>query len=64
MTEQERERLGLPERCECGGRMLYEMEFGRIWSICDRCTPSTAFALDNLGRVVPVRPDAVVEAKE
>ncbi len=30
---------GLPRRCECGGRMLYDFDFGRVWSACDTCTP-------------------------
>lgn len=30
---------GLPKLCECGGKMLYEFDFGRVWSCCDTCSP-------------------------
>jgi len=39
MTEHERNRLGLPKNCECGGTMIYDVDFGRVWSVCDTCTP-------------------------
>ena len=29
----------LPKRCECGGKMVYVRDFGRIFSHCDTCTP-------------------------
>lgn len=29
----------LPRRCECGGRMVYERDFGRLFSCCEDCTP-------------------------
>lgn len=32
-------RKGLPKRCECGGKMVYVRDFGRIFSHCDTCTP-------------------------
>lgn len=39
MSEAERKRRGLPEFCECGGKMIYDVSFGRVWSVCDTCTP-------------------------
>lgn len=30
---------GLPIYCECGGRLLYEFAFGRIFNVCDNCSP-------------------------
>jgi hypothetical protein len=32
-------REDLPERCECGGKMEYAFDFGRVFSCCDTCTP-------------------------
>ena len=29
----------LPERCDCGGRMIYAHSLGRIFSACDTCSP-------------------------
>jgi hypothetical protein len=29
----------LPRKCECGGKMQYVLDFGRIWSACLKCTP-------------------------
>ena len=31
--------LRLPRRCECGGKMVYAFEFGRVFSHCASCTP-------------------------
>lgn len=31
--------MRLPRRCECGGRMAYDVSLGRVWSWCMRCTP-------------------------
>lgn len=28
-----------PRKCECGGRMKYERDFGRVFSYCLSCTP-------------------------
>ena len=39
LSDTERERLNLPKHCECGGRMIYDYDFGRVWSVCDTCTP-------------------------
>jgi len=39
MTERERKRRKLPKHCECGGRMLYDAQFDRVFSACDTCTP-------------------------
>jgi hypothetical protein len=33
---------GLPKRCECGGKLLYVRDFGRVFSVCDTCTPVVA----------------------
>jgi hypothetical protein len=30
---------GLPRKCECGGKMMYDYDFGRVWSWCAKCTP-------------------------
>jgi|HubBroStandDraft_6_1064221.scaffolds.fasta_scaffold484944_4 hypothetical protein len=30
---------GLPKKCECGGNMEYAFDFGRVFSVCDTCTP-------------------------
>jgi hypothetical protein len=38
MTERERKRRGLPQHCECGGKILYDLSYGRVWSCCDTCT--------------------------
>jgi hypothetical protein len=35
----QKENRPLPEFCECGGRMLYEHDFGMVFSCCDKCTP-------------------------
>lgn len=29
----------LPRKCECGGKMKYAFDFGRVWSWCEKCTP-------------------------
>ncbi len=29
----------LPKRCQCGGRMVYTHDFGRVFSYCASCTP-------------------------
>ena len=42
MTTTPREALiakPLPKRCECGGEMAYEIDFGRVFSWCKSCTP-------------------------
>lgn len=31
---------GLPKFCECGGRMVYQRQSGRVFSSCDTCTPA------------------------
>lgn len=38
-TVAEVRRRKLPEKCECGGTMLYSFSFDRVWSVCDTCTP-------------------------
>lgn len=30
---------GFPTRCDCGGKLLYEVTLGRVFSCCDTCTP-------------------------
>lgn len=44
MTERERKRRQLPKHCECGGKMIYDVSFGRMWSCCDTCTPVVTVA--------------------
>lgn len=41
MTEVYRsgQKKGLPKFCECGGKLLYEFAFGRIFNVCDTCSP-------------------------
>jgi hypothetical protein len=34
-----RRKHNLPYRCSCGGVMEYAASFGRVWSVCKRCTP-------------------------
>jgi hypothetical protein len=41
----------LPERCECGGKMLYSQGVGYLGSCCDRCTPVVVVRLP-----IPARP--------
>ena len=41
----------LPFRCECGGLMEYDYDFGRIWSHCRKCSPVTKVLLKR-GQVV------------
>lgn len=31
--------LRLPRKCECGGKMGYDFDFGIVWSWCETCTP-------------------------
>lgn len=40
-----RKQFNLPKRCECGGEMEYDYEFGRVWSGCRRCTPVVVIKL-------------------
>lgn len=35
-----RKEFHLPYRCECGGIMEYAFDFGRIFSVCRKCTPT------------------------
>lgn len=30
---------GLPKRCICGGKIEYAFSFGRVWSVCRKCSP-------------------------
>lgn len=41
ITEKERKRRRLPKKCECGGLMQYEVDFGRVFSWCNTCTATT-----------------------
>jgi hypothetical protein len=34
-----RKARNLPARCECGGRMEYQVAFERAWGVCLTCTP-------------------------
>jgi hypothetical protein len=34
-----RRKDNLPYRCECGGVMEYAVDFGRVFSVCKKCTP-------------------------
>jgi len=38
----------LPERCECGGKMLYSESLGQVFSCCDTCTPTVQITLKSL----------------
>ncbi len=45
-----RRKYGLPYRCECGGVMDYDFDFGRVWSGCKTCTPVVKIDLNKLRR--------------
>lgn len=45
---------GLPYRCECGGKMEYDFDFGRVFSCCDTCSPKTKITITKKkGKVQP-----------
>ena len=52
MTEKERRRRRLPKHCECGGRMLYNGSLGRVWSVCERCTPVVEIDVSKLTKAL------------
>jgi len=54
MLESERKRLRLPKHCECGGKMLYEVDFGRVFSCCDTCTPVVEVKVPKINVTAPV----------
>lgn len=29
----------LPRKCECGGKMGYNFDFGMVWAWCETCSP-------------------------
>jgi len=35
----------LPRTCECGGRMKYTSQFGRVFSCCLKCTPVSTLTI-------------------
>lgn len=39
MSEAKKRLRGLPKLCECGGQMRYQFTHGRVWGVCERCTP-------------------------
>ena len=39
ITERERRRHRLPKHCECGGLMIYDIDFRRVFCVCGSCTP-------------------------
>ena len=39
---------GLPKNCECGGKMVYSFSFGRVWSVCDKCSPVVKIDISKL----------------
>lgn len=43
-----RKQHNLPSRCECGGRMSYDYDFGRVFSHCLKCTPVIKVDVDRL----------------
>jgi hypothetical protein len=39
-------------KCSCGGTVWGVEDFGRLWTVCDRCTPGQTFTAP-----LPGRPD-------
>lgn len=39
---------GLPKLCECGGRIEYAFSFGRVWSVCSKCSPAQRVNINKL----------------
>ena len=41
MTAREMKKIGryVPHRCECGGVLDYDYDFGRIFVVCKKCSP-------------------------
>lgn len=40
----------LPRRCECGGKLVYDFAFWRVWVHCASCTPVVAVRIPNQER--------------
>jgi hypothetical protein len=58
MKEKERRELGLPKRCDCGGRLLYSISHSRVFSVCRRCSPVTRIDTGKLRQTVPTSKEA------
>ena len=54
---------GLPKFCECGGKIAYDRDFGRWFSVCLACSPVVRINLAQLRADAAARSDRNHEGK-
>lgn len=47
--------LKLPYRCECGGVLDFDYDFGRVWSACKKCSPVQKIDVNEIRRKIAAR---------